>query len=47
MKDPVYLADMKKAKMPVNPMTGEELDGLIKRVLAVPKPIYTAAGLAA
>lgn len=46
MKDPVFLADMKKAKMPVNPMTGAELDGLIKRILAVPKPIYAAAAKA-
>ncbi len=43
MKDEAFLADMKKAKLPVNPMTGEELEGLIKRVLAVPKPIYAAA----
>lgn len=34
MKDPAFLAQMKKQKLPVNPMTGPQLEGLIKRIQA-------------
>ena len=35
MKDPAFLAQMKKQRLPVNPMTGQELEGLIKRIQSV------------
>jgi hypothetical protein len=39
MKDPDFLADGKKQKLDVNPMDGEELAALIKKIYATPKPI--------
>ncbi len=43
MKDPAFLATMKKAKMPVNPMTGPELEGLIKRIQAAKPDVLKLA----
>jgi tripartite-type tricarboxylate transporter receptor subunit TctC len=39
MKDPDFLADAKKQKLDVNPMDGEQLAALIKKIYATPKPI--------
>lgn len=43
MTDSAFLADMKKAKLPVNPMTGEELEGLIAKIKATPPAVLAAA----
>ncbi len=47
MKDPAFLADMTKAKLPVHPITGEdaektvnELIGAPPKIVAEAKPIY-------
>jgi tripartite-type tricarboxylate transporter receptor subunit TctC len=39
MKDPEFVADAKKQKLDVEPKTGEQLESLIKRIYATPKPI--------
>jgi tripartite-type tricarboxylate transporter receptor subunit TctC len=39
IKDPAYLADMKKAGLEVNSMSGEELQKLAQEVVSTPKPI--------
>jgi hypothetical protein len=39
MKDSDFLADAKKQKLDVNPMDGEQLAALIKKIYATPKPI--------
>ncbi|MBT5940957.1 MAG: hypothetical protein HOG95_13590, partial [Rhodospirillaceae bacterium] len=43
MKDPAFLAQMKKQKNPVNPMTGPELEGLIKRIQATKPDVLKLA----
>jgi tripartite-type tricarboxylate transporter receptor subunit TctC len=48
MKDPGFLAEAKKLKMMIEPMTGEEMTALIAKAYATPKPIVTrAAGMIA
>ena len=37
MKDPAYLAEAKKAGMDANPMTGAEIDAVLKEAYAAPK----------
>jgi tripartite-type tricarboxylate transporter receptor subunit TctC len=39
MKDPEFLADAKKLSLEIDPITGEEAQKLIARVLATPEPI--------
>jgi tripartite-type tricarboxylate transporter receptor subunit TctC len=39
MKDPDFVADAKRQKLPVDPKSGEELAALIKKIYATPKPI--------
>lgn len=39
MKDPDFVADAKKQKLPVAPKDGAYLDALIQRIYATPKPI--------
>lgn len=39
VKDPEYLADMKKAGLEVNSISGEEIQKLVAEVVATPKPI--------
>jgi tripartite-type tricarboxylate transporter receptor subunit TctC len=39
MKDPDFLADAEKQKLDVNPLDGEQLAVLIKKIYATPKPI--------
>jgi len=43
VKDPAFLADMKKQKLPVNPMTGPELEQLIKRIQAASPEVLALA----
>ena len=38
MKDPEFLAETKKANLMVDPLTGEEMDVLLKKMYAMPKP---------
>jgi tripartite-type tricarboxylate transporter receptor subunit TctC len=39
MKDPEFLADARKGKLDVNPTDGAELEKLIHRIYATPKPL--------
>lgn len=39
MKDPEFLADAKKAKLDVEPKTGEQLAALIQKLYSTPKPL--------
>lgn len=42
-KDPAFIAETKKQKMELQLMTGEEVEALVKRVYATPKPIVEMA----
>lgn len=42
MKDKGFLADAKKRKVEINPMGGEEIDALIKKIYAIPKDVVDA-----
>jgi tripartite-type tricarboxylate transporter receptor subunit TctC len=44
MKDPGFLADMKKVKLEVGPLTGEQIEALIKRLYASPAEVVKLAG---
>jgi tripartite-type tricarboxylate transporter receptor subunit TctC len=46
MKDPGFLADAAKAKLEVNPTTGEEIDALLKRLYAYPPAVVERAAQA-
>jgi tripartite-type tricarboxylate transporter receptor subunit TctC len=39
VRDPEFLADARKGKLDVNPVDGEKLEALIRRIYATPKPI--------
>jgi tripartite-type tricarboxylate transporter receptor subunit TctC len=39
MRDPEFLADAKKGKLDVHPQTGQQLEELIRRIYATPKPL--------
>ena len=39
MKDPEFLADAKKLNLEIDPITGEQAQELIARVLATPEPV--------
>ena len=39
VKDAEFLADARKGKLDVNPQTGQQLEELIKRIYATPKPL--------
>ena len=43
MKDPEFLEETKRARMEVNPITGAELQGLLKDVYASPKDVIAKA----
>lgn len=43
MKDPDFLAEAEKMKMIIEPMTGSEMDSLIKQAYGTPKPVVTRA----
>lgn len=44
MKDPEFLADAKKLKLDVEPESGEQLEALIRKIYATPKPIVDKVG---
>ena len=46
MKDPDYLADAKKSRIDVNPVTGPEIDKLLAELYATPKDVITKASQA-
>jgi tripartite-type tricarboxylate transporter receptor subunit TctC len=46
MKDPEYLADAKKSRIDVNPVTGVEIDKLLAELYATPKDVITKASQA-
>src|SRR5262245_20557064 len=46
MKDPEYLADAKKSRIDVNPVTGAEIDKLLAELYATPKDVITKASQA-
>lgn len=43
MKDPGFIADTKKQSFSVDPMSGVEMDGLIKQLYATPSDVIAAA----
>lgn len=43
MTDPEFLADAKKMQMMIEPMTGSEMDALIKKAYDTPKPVVARA----
>jgi tripartite-type tricarboxylate transporter receptor subunit TctC len=46
MKDPEYLADAKKLRIDVNPVTGPEIDKLLRELYATPKDVIAKASQA-
>lgn len=44
MKDPEFVAEVKQQKLDLLPATGEELEALIKRIYATPKPLIEKIG---
>jgi tripartite-type tricarboxylate transporter receptor subunit TctC len=46
MKDADYLADAKKSRIDVNPVSGAEIDKLLAELYATPKDVVTKASLA-
>ncbi len=45
MKDPAFLADMTKAKLPVHPITGEDAEKTINELIGAPPKIVVEADL--
>lgn len=43
MKDPDFLAETKRARMEINPITGQEIDTLLREVYASPKDVVDKA----
>jgi tripartite-type tricarboxylate transporter receptor subunit TctC len=43
MKDPAFLADMKKQQLPVNPETGQEAEKMVEDIMKVPPNIIAKA----
>jgi tripartite-type tricarboxylate transporter receptor subunit TctC len=43
MKDPALLAEVKKTRLFVDPLTGEQIEALLKRIYATPKAIVARA----
>src|SRR5262249_6999106 len=44
MKDPAFLADGEKSLLEVDPLTGEEMEQILKRAYATPKALIERAG---
>jgi hypothetical protein len=44
MKDPEFLADAKKQKLDVTPVSGPDLEAWIKKIYATPKPLVDKVG---
>jgi tripartite-type tricarboxylate transporter receptor subunit TctC len=43
MKDPAFVAEMEKSQLPLNPMTGEEAEGVVSKLMKVPPNIIAKA----
>ncbi len=43
MKDPAFIADMDKMQLPIAPLTGEEADAVVEKMLTAPPNILAAA----
>jgi tripartite-type tricarboxylate transporter receptor subunit TctC len=43
MKDPAFVADMDKMQLPITPLTGEEADAVVEKMLTAPPKILAAA----
>jgi tripartite-type tricarboxylate transporter receptor subunit TctC len=43
MKDPAFLADGEKSRLEIDPVTGEEMEEMIRRAFATPKPLVQRA----
>ena len=43
MKDPAFLADADKSRLELDPVTGEEMDEMIRRAFETPKPLIQRA----
>jgi tripartite-type tricarboxylate transporter receptor subunit TctC len=43
MTDPAFIADMDKMQLPITPLTGEEADAVVERMLTAPPKILAAA----
>jgi hypothetical protein len=43
MKDPAFLADMARQKLEVRPVTGAELDALVRELYAYPADVVKIA----
>ncbi len=39
MRDPAFLAEAEKLHLEIDPLTGEQVQDIVKSVLATPKPI--------
>jgi hypothetical protein len=39
MRDPVFLAEANKIGTEIDPLTGEEVQDIVRRVLATPRPV--------
>ena len=44
MKDPEFIAEAEQRKLTLEPESGEELEALIRRTYATPKPIIERIG---
>jgi tripartite-type tricarboxylate transporter receptor subunit TctC len=43
MKDPAFVAEMEKSQLPLNPMTGEEAEGVVSKLMKVPPNVIAKA----
>jgi hypothetical protein len=43
LKDPAFLADAAKLQMEIDPLTGGEIEGLLKNAYSAPQPIVERA----
>ena len=43
MKDPEFLADAEKAQLEITPVSGEEVEKLVKELYQTPKPLAAKA----
>jgi hypothetical protein len=43
MKDPAFLADAKKLQMEVDPLTGAEVEALLRKAYSAPRDIIARA----
>jgi tripartite-type tricarboxylate transporter receptor subunit TctC len=43
MKDPLFLADAEKLRLEIDPLTGEEMEKMLKQVYTIPKPLIEKA----